>query len=204
MTRPALALRRAAAEGTSFDVRTLDSGRTVVWVEVGGERASGFRGVPLSAASSEMVVAGAEAARRDGLPLVVVMASTGADIVEGVAALEGWGRMARGLVECSGIVPTAVVVDGPAVSGPALLLGVADLVVMTESSYAFVNGPVMVEEFTGVAISVDELGGSASLARNTGVPTLVVADRAAAVDAIDQLLGYLPDSSDSEPPPRSV
>ena len=157
-----------------------------MWVEIGGERASGFRGVPLSAATSEMVVAGAEAARRDGLPLVVVMASTGADIVEGVAALEGWGRMARGLVDCSGIVPTAVVVDGPAVSGPALLLGVADLVVMTESSYTFVNGPVMVEEFTGVAISVDELGGSASLARNTGVPTLVVADRAAAVDAIDQ------------------
>jgi acetyl-CoA carboxylase carboxyltransferase component len=200
VTRPVLALRRAAAEGTSFDVRTLDSGRTVVWVEIGGERASGFRGVPLSAATSEMVVAGAEAARRDGLPLVVVMASTGADIVEGVAALEGWGRMARSLVDCSGIVPTAVVVDGPAVSGPALLLGVADLVVMTESSYAFVNGPVMVEEFTGVAISVDELGGSASLARNTGVPTLVVADRAAAVDAIDQLLGYLPDSADSEPP----
>ena len=128
------------------------------------------------------------------------MASTGADIVEGVAALEGWGRMARGLVDCSGIVPTVVVVDGPAVSGPALLLGVADLVVMTESSYAFVNGPVMVEEFTGVAISVDELGGAASLARNTGVPTLVVADRAAAVDAVEQLLGYLPDSSDSEPP----
>ena len=74
MTRPVLALRRAAAEGTSFDVRTLDSARTVVWVEIGGERASGFRGVPLSAATSEMVVAGAEAARRDGLPLVVVMA----------------------------------------------------------------------------------------------------------------------------------
>ena len=64
MTRPVLALRRAAAEGSSFDVRTLDSGRTVVWVEVGGERASGFRGVPLSAATSEMVVAGADAARR--------------------------------------------------------------------------------------------------------------------------------------------
>ena len=61
------------------------------------------------------------------------MASSGSDIVEGIAALEGWGSLAKALVDCSGVVPTIVVVDGPAVSGPALLLGVADLVVMTES-----------------------------------------------------------------------
>ena len=73
-------------------------------------------------------------------------------------------------------MPTIVVVDGPAVSGPALLLGVADLVVMTEASYAFVNGPVMVEEFTGVHVTTDELGGAGELARHTGVPSLVVAD----------------------------
>ena len=111
------------------------------------------------------------------MPLVVVLASTGADIVEGIAALEGWGRLAKALVDCSGVVPTSLVVDGPAVSGPALLLGVADLVVMTADSYAFVNGPVMVEEFTGVQITTDELGGAADLARHTGVPSLVVADR---------------------------
>ncbi len=71
-------------------------------------------------------------------------------------------------------MPTVLVVDGPAVSGPALLLGVADLVVMTEGSYAFVNGPMMVEEFTGVRVSTAELGGAGELARHTGVPSLVV------------------------------
>ena len=196
-----LALRAVVAEGTSFDVRTLDSGRTVVWVEVGGERASGFRGVPLSAATSEMVVAGADAARRDGLPLVVVMASTGADIVEGVAALEGRGRMARGLVECSGIVPTVVVVDGPAVSGPALLLGVADLVVMTESSYAVRQRP-------GDGGGVHRGGHLRRRARWQRQPGAEHRrahrrrrrPRRCVVDAVDQLLGHLPDSSDSEPP----
>ena len=186
VTRPVLALRRAAAEGTSFDVRTLDSGRTVVWVEVGGERASGFRGVPLSAATSEMVVAGAEAARRVGLPLVVVMASTGADIVEGMAALEGWGAWRAALVDCSGIVPTVVVVDGPAVSGPALLLGVADFVVMTEPSYAFVNGPVMVEEFTGVPSPSTSSAAPPASRATPACPRLVVADRDAAVDAVER------------------
>ena len=57
-------------------------------------------------------------------------------------------------------MPTVVVVDGPAVSGPALLLGLADFTVMTEDSYAFVNGPAMVEEFTGRAITTEELGGA--------------------------------------------
>ena len=69
------------------------------------------------------------------------------------------------------------------VSGPALLLGLADFVVMTERSYAFVNGPVMVEEFTGVGVDNDELGGPANLARYTGVASVVVADRDAAVES---------------------
>jgi acetyl-CoA carboxylase carboxyltransferase component len=63
---------------------------------------------------------------------VLVLSTTGADIVEGIPALHGWGRLAASLVRCSGVVPTFVVVDGPAVSGPALLLGIADLTVMTE------------------------------------------------------------------------
>src|SRR5215207_502035 len=139
-------------------------------------------------------------ARAEHLPLVVQKASSGSDILEGIAALERWGTLAKALVDCSGVVPTIVVVDGPAVSGPALLLGVADLVVMTDASFAFVNGPVMVAEFTGVHVSAEELGGAGELARHTGVPALVVATRQAAVDAVADLLGYLPDSVDAEPP----
>jgi acetyl-CoA carboxylase carboxyltransferase component len=71
---------------------------------------------------------------------------------------------------------------------------------MTESSYAFVNGPTMVQEFTGVTIGVDELGGAAHHARYTGVATAVVADRAAAVEQVGELLAYLPDHVDAEPP----
>ena len=41
-----------------------------------------------------------------------------------------------------------LVVDGAAVSGAALLLGLADLVIMTDVSYAFVSGPAMVADFT--------------------------------------------------------
>ncbi len=196
-----LGLQRRVDDAVTAEVRTIGD-RSVVWVEQGGRTASGFRGVPLSSATSSVVETAARTAREESMPLVVVLASSGADIVEGIAALEGWGRLARALVDCSGIVPTIAVVDGPAVAGPALLLGVADLVVMTEDSYAFVNGPGMVEEFTGVKMSVAELGGADELARRTGVPSLVVPTREAAVDAVCELLAYLPSSVDEDAPRR--
>lgn len=203
MSAAALALRRFADERVRVEIRHLDGpdgDRQVVWAEIAGATASGFHGVPLSLQTAETLEHAALVARTEGAPLVVVVSSTGSDIVEGVAALQGWGRLAKALVDCSGVVPTILAVDGPAVSGPALLLGVADLVVMTEASYAFVNGPVMVAEFTGVQVSSTELGGAASLARHTGVPSLVVPDREAATEAIASLLAYLPSSTDEDPP----
>ena len=115
-------LRRGTTAPGSAEVRVLagpNGERRVVWAELAGETASGFRGVPLSSTTSALVETAARTAQVEGLPLVIVMASPGADIVEGIAALEGWGRLAKSLVDCSGVVPTIVVVDGPAVSGPA-------------------------------------------------------------------------------------
>ncbi|WP_051062709.1 acyl-CoA carboxylase subunit beta [Ilumatobacter nonamiensis] len=169
--------------------------RSVIWIEFDDDDDP----ARLDEATGSQLERGIAAALDHRLPLVVVISTTGSDIVEGMAALNGWGRVARTLTACSGLVPTIVIVDGPAVSGPALLLGLADFTIMTERSSAFVNGPVMVEEFTGVAMDVDELGGSATHARYTGVATFVVPDRAAATHTALELLGYLPDSVDAEP-----
>ena len=166
-----VALRAKVPGSVRAWVREVDD-RPVVWVEVD---ASDRRGALTSEASS-MLQTAAEAALHARLPLVGVIRSSGADIVEGFAALHGWGRAARALTDCSGVVPTIFVVDGPAVSGPALLLGLADHVVMTEEAYAFVSGPTMVAEFTGVAISTDELGGASAHSRYTGAATLVAHD----------------------------
>jgi acetyl-CoA carboxylase carboxyltransferase component len=95
-----------------------------------------------------------------------------------------------------------MVVTGPAVSGPALLLGLADFVVMTDTAYAFVSGPTMVAEFTGVAVDADELGGAASHARYTGATSLVAPDLPAAIELAVQVLSYFPSHNDEEPPQR--
>ncbi len=197
--RPPLAITTLTPSDVRATIRDLD-GRQVVWAEFDHDD----QPTSLSSSSSEQLVAAADTARARHLPLVFVLSTSGADITEGVSALHAWGRVAAALTACSGIVPTAVIVSGPAVSGPALLLGIADLTVMTEASYAFVNGPTMVEQFTGVSIDIDELGGAAHHARYTGVAAAVVADRAAAVDMVSELLSYLPDHVDAEPRPSAV
>ena len=178
------------------NVVELSTGRHVVWLTVDG---SLHRGA-LSAAASYVIATAADTARTKGIPLVVQMESSGADILEGIAALHGWGTAAKALADCSGVVPTISIVTGPAVSGPALLLGLSDFVVMTEDAYAFVSGPTMVVEFTGIDVSTDELGGAGTHARHTGVSSVVVADLDMATAWLEELLEYLPTGVDQLAP----
>ena len=188
-------IRAQVPSTVQVDTRDLD-GRAVVWADLDAVTRHGA----LSSASSLQIEAAATIARKERMPLVAVVRSSGADIAEGMAALHGWGLAAKAIADCSGVVPVVMIVDGPAVSGPALLLGLADFVVMTEESYAFVSGPTMVAEFTGVAIGHDELGGSASHARYSGTATLVAPDLDTAVEMTAQLLAYLPSHNDEEAP----
>ena len=89
---------------------------------------------------------------------------------------------------------------GPCVSGPALLLGMADVVVMTSDAFAYVSGPDTVRAFTGVDVDHRGLGGAAMHERRSGVASMVVADEDAALDAIATVLDYLPSNHLEDPP----
>ena len=185
----------ARAEVRTLDAFDPDNPRRVLWIEI----EETVRRGALSADASFVIETGARTALEKKLPLIMVVGSAGADIVEGIAALHGWGSAAKALAACSGVIPTIHIVNGPAVSGPALLIGLADFVIMTEDAYAFVSGPTMVAEFTGEVVSNDELGGSATHARTSGVASLVVPNLDAAVVAAEQLLQYLPNNVDDLP-----
>ena len=190
-----LALRAAVGGTMHAEVAELD-GRTVVLAR---SDPSVRRGA-LDLTSGLTFEAAAEHALEALLPLVIVLSSSGADVHDGVAGLHGWGRAARAIARCSGIVPVLVAATGPAVSGPALLLGLADLVVATEDAMAYVVGPRAIEAFTGERLTGSALGGAGSLRRNSGVAAAVVADEAAALAWIGAALGHLPDHSDDLPP----
>jgi acetyl-CoA carboxylase carboxyltransferase component len=193
--RAPLDLRTGTAGSVTTRVEAID-GRQVVAFDIDPSRNKGA----LTPADGDDIAAAAAAALSQRIPLLGRIASSGADILAGISATHGWGKAARAIVQCSGIVPVILVVDGPAVSGPALFLGLADVVIMTESSYAFVSGPHMVREFTGEVLTNTMLGGPGMHARTSGVASLVARDTAEAHDMAAAVLAYLPSHTDVEAP----
>lgn len=189
----ALTLRSRTGGSVAFGIRDLGE-RRVLAVEVAGEN----RGA-LKPADGENLAIAAQTARDNRIPLICFMASSGAAIEEGVGAVHGWGTAAREFVACSGLIPIIFCVTGPTLSGPALLLGLADLVIMVDDTYAFVSGPQMVRQFTGEEVSNERLGGSAMHGDTSGVAHFTVGDRAGAEDLISELLCFLPDHNDALP-----
>jgi acetyl-CoA carboxylase carboxyltransferase component len=163
---------------------------------------SGHHRGALTRADGATIAAAARMALDLSLPLVIIVASSGSDVNEGIAALHGWGEAAAAVVACSGRVPVLAAVTGPAISGPALLLGLADLSVMTPEAFAFLSGPDAVETFTGIRVSLHDLGGSAMHATATGVCAVMAPDEAGVPDLIGAVLAYLPDHTDDVPPLR--
>ena len=186
--RPSAAPARTAADDLA--------GRPVARFRVD----AGSRRGALTASDGETIASAARRALALRVPLVGVFSSGGCDVSEGVASLHAWGQAARAVVACSGVVPVAVAVTGPALSGSSLLLGLADLVVMTRPARAFMSGPRMVAAITGQRLDAEALGGPAVHARETGVADLLADDEDDAVRLIAEALAHLPDSTDDDPP----
>ncbi|MFT4989512.1 MAG: acetyl-CoA carboxylase carboxyltransferase component, partial [Acidimicrobiales bacterium] len=160
-------LRAGIRGSVRAGVRSINGQQVVSFTVVGDLRS-------MSQADGMTIGAACELARAKGHPVVGFVQSTGADVREGITAAHGWGSAARAMIKCSGIVPTVLVVTGPVVSGPALMLGIADVVIMVQDAYAFVSGPAMVEQFTGLPVDHDDLGGPSIHATKSGVVTAVV------------------------------
>ncbi len=192
-------LRDGAAGFVRFGVARL-GGRPVVSVDAC--RGSDDRGGALASADGRSLAEAARLARAHRLPLVLRLASSGADVSEGIDTLHGWGLAAREMTRCSGVVPVIIIASGPNVSGPALMLGLADFVIMTTDAYAFVVGPHTVEQFTGVPVERGALGGADAHRSRSGVASFVAHDLDDAEEIAAELLGYVGDHNDADPPPR--
>ena len=190
---PVAARRGGAAAAALTEI----DGRRVAWFRLSGGKHRGAIG-PVEGEILERTV---RLAIDAGVPVVGEMATSGADVTEGVASLAAWGRVARALADASGTVPVILSVTGPCVGGPALLLGLADHVVMTADAYAYVSGPLAAASFTGVTTDHAELGGSDVHASRSGVASLVVLDELEAAAAVADLLSYLPPNHLDQPPP---
>jgi acetyl-CoA carboxylase carboxyltransferase component len=171
-------------------------GHTVARFRLAGGDAHGAIGLVEGEVLARLVHKAVDA----GVPIVGVIDTSGADVREGVAALHAWGTTARALATASGVVPIVIIVSGFAVSGPALLLGLADVVIATGEAVAYVTGPATVEAMTGLRLTREELGGVSSLSGRAGVAHLVANDEAEALDLAADVLSFLPSNVAELPP----
>ncbi|MCH2616354.1 MAG: hypothetical protein MKZ62_03330, partial [Acidimicrobiales bacterium] len=127
----------------NVQVQTQLSQDTVVEVKRGDDKSfvevslgSSTDPVPLSSTDGQKLVEGVKTARTQHIPLVCIINSTGAPPDSGVEALDGWVKAAQEITASSGIIPIIFCVKETALAGPALLLGLADFVIMVKDSYS--------------------------------------------------------------------
>ena len=133
-----------------------------------------------------------DAAERDRLPVVGLVASGGARIQEGVDSLSGYGEVFRRTVALSGKVPQLTVAMGTCAGGAVYQPALTDLVVMIrDQSRMFITGPSIVEAVTFDQVSADELGGWQVHTRQSGLCGVVADDEADAFARVRALLAYL-------------
>jgi acetyl-CoA carboxylase carboxyltransferase component len=113
---------------------------------------------------------------------------------------EGIGKFYYNHSRLSGQVPQVCVLYGPCIAGAAYTPVFADFTVMVEGSAMAIASPRMVEMVTGEEISMDELGGPAVHAAESGSADLVASDEDEARALVARLLSYLPDNADADPP----
>jgi acetyl-CoA carboxylase carboxyltransferase component len=187
----------AEGRGGAVEAGIVDlHGHTVAWFRLAGGDTHGALG-PVEGQTITTLVRRAVDA---GVPVVGVLDTGGADARHGVASLHAWGTVARALTQASGVVPISLVVAGACVSGPALLLGLADLVVVTDDAIAYVSGPDTVEAMTGRRVSRAVLGGAAVHAGRSGVAHLVAPDEDEALALVADVLSFLPPNVSELPP----
>jgi acetyl-CoA carboxylase carboxyltransferase component len=158
-----------------------------------------FVGGSLGEAHAETIVRVMQLAGRAGVPVIGFVASGGARMDDGIAALGGYGRIFRESVKLSGRVPQISIITGVSAGGGAYSPALTDFVVMTEGSAMFLTGPGVVREVTGEDVDAAELGGPRVHMKN-GVCQFVAKDDLGAARLARELLAFLPQSAGARPP----
>ncbi|WP_323192664.1 acyl-CoA carboxylase subunit beta [Halostella sp. PRR32] len=143
-------------------------------------------------------------ALKSGRPVLYLMDSSGARIDQQrgfFANREGIGKYYYNHSMLSGRVPQICVLYGPCIAGAAYTPVFSDFTVMVEGVSAMaIASPRMVKMVTGEDIDMQDLGGAKVHAEHSGSADLVARDEEHARELVAQLVTYLPDSADDDPP----
>ena len=150
--------------------------RCMAWVDDSGIKAGAMGKMSLPAVLSIQTLA-----RRHRLPLIHLVESAGANLME--YKVEGWaqgGALFRNLALLSADgIPTITVLHGPSTAGGAYMPGLSDYVIgVKKNGMAALAGAALVHAATGEKADERELGGSEMHASTSGLVEYLAEDDA--------------------------
>jgi propionyl-CoA carboxylase beta chain len=161
-------------------------------------------GGSLSEAHAEKICKVMDLAVRNGAPVIGLNDSGGARIQEGVVSLGGYADIFLRNTLASGVVPQISVVLGPCAGGAVYSPAITDFVFMVRGvSYMFVTGPSVVKTVTHEEVSFDELGGADTHGGTSGVSHFTHDTEPECLQAVRELMGFLPLNNLDAPPERA-
>lgn len=142
------------------------------------------------------IVKAMEAAVKVGAPLVGLNDSGGARIQEAVDALSGYGDIFFRNSIYSGVIPQISAIMGPCAGGAVYSPALTDFIFMVDqTSQMFITGPQVIKTVTGEQVSPEDLGGAMTHNRTSGNVHFIAENDQVCLDAVRQLLGYLPSNN---------
>ena len=158
-------------------------------------------GGSLSETHAEKICKILDQAMKVGCPVIGLNDSGGARIQEGVASLGGYAEVFQRNVLASGVIPQISIVMGPCAGGAVYSPAMTDFIFMVDdSSYMFVTGPDVVKTVTHEDVSAEELGGTNSHTKKSGVADLSFENDILALEETRRLFDFLPLSNLEMPP----
>ena len=153
-------------------------------------------GGSLGEVHAEKIVKIADFALKSGIPLIGINDSGGARIQEGVASLNGYGKIFRLNTRSSGVIPQISLILGPCAGGSAYSPALTDFTVMVkETSNMFITGPDVIKTVTGEDVGMEELGGAFTHNTKSGNAHYMADSEADAIDYVKALLSYHPSNN---------
>jgi propionyl-CoA carboxylase beta chain len=158
-------------------------------------------GGSLSSVVADKICKILDMALSSGVPVVGLKDSGGARIQEGIASLDGYGRIFERNVRASGVIPQISVVMGPSAGGAVYSPALTDFVFQIDkTSHMFITGPDVIKAVTGEEVTMEELGGASTHASKSGVTHFVFPTGGDALEAVRYLLSFLPQNNMEMPP----
>lgn len=153
-------------------------------------------GGSLSGAHAAKICKVMDMALKAGCPVIGLNDSGGARIQEGVESLGGYAEIFWRNVQASGVIPQISVILGPCAGGAVYSPAMTDFIFMVENtSYMFVTGPDVIKTVTHEDVTKEALGGAETHSEKSGVTHLVRADEKTCLQAVRELLSFLPSNN---------